>query len=55
MKTAGISLLQTANEHSGDFGVDGVKSSLSYLDSAGIKSVGTQKSSNDKRYTIRCV
>lgn len=55
MKTAGISLLQTANEHSGDFGVDGVKSSLSYLDSAGIKSVGTQKSSNDKRYTIASV
>lgn len=55
MKTAGISLLQTANEHSGDFGVDGVKSNLSYLDSAGIKSVGTQKSSNDKRYTIASV
>lgn len=55
MKAAGISLLQTANEHSGDFGIDGVKSTLSYLDSAGIKSVGTQKSSNDKRYTIASV
>lgn len=55
MKSAGISLLQTANEHSGDFGIDGVKSTLSYLDSAGIKSVGTQKSSNDKRYTIASV
>lgn len=55
MKAAGISLLQTVNEHSGDFGIDGVKSTLSYLDSAGIKSVGTQKSSNDKRYTIASV
>ncbi|MCR1918677.1 CapA family protein [Frisingicoccus caecimuris] len=55
MKAAGISLLQTANEHSGDFGIDGVKSTLSHLDSAGIKSVGTQKSSNDKRYTIASV
>lgn len=55
MKAAGIFLLQTANEHSGDFGIDGVKSTLSYLDSAGIKSVGTQKSSNDKRYTIASV
>lgn len=55
MKAAGISLLQTANEHAGDFGVDGVKSTLSYLDSAGIKSAGTQKSANDKRYTIASV
>lgn len=52
MKAAGISLLQTANEHSGDFGIDGVKSTLSYLDEAGIKSVGTSKSSSDKRYTM---
>lgn len=55
MKTAGISLLQTANEHAGDFGIDGVKSTLSYLESAGIKSAGTQKSANDKRYTIASV
>lgn len=55
MKAAGISLLQTANEHAGDFGVDGVKSTLSYLDSVGIKSAGTQKSANDKRYTIASV
>ena len=52
MKAAGISLLQTANEHSGDFGIDGVKSTLSYLEEAGLKSVGTEKSSNDKRYTM---
>lgn len=52
MKSAGISILQTANEHTGDFGIDGVKSTLSYLDEAGMKSVGTQKSSNDKRYTM---
>lgn len=42
MKAAGISLLQTANEHSGDFGIDGVKSTLSYLEEAGLKSVGTE-------------
>ena len=55
MKAAGISLLQTANEHAGDFGIDGVKSTLSYLDSVGIKAAGTQKSANDKRYTIASV
>lgn len=55
MKEAGISLVQTANEHSGDFGSDGVKSTLDYLEQAGIKSVGTEKSSKDKRYTIASV
>ena len=55
MKAAGISLLQTANEHAGDFGIDGVNSTLSYLDSVGIKAAGTQKSANDKRYTIASV
>lgn len=55
IKNAGVSLLQTANEHSGDFGMDGVKTTLQYLSDAGIKSIGTQKSSSDKRYTIASV
>lgn len=55
LKDAGISLLQTSNEHSGDFGYEGVKSTLSYLEEAGIKTVGTQKSAQDKRYTITSV
>lgn len=52
MKDAGISLLQTANEHSGDFGYSGVKSTLAYLEEAGIKAVGTLKTAQDKRYSI---
>ena len=52
IKTAGISLVQTANEHSGDFGIDGVNATLDYLETAGIKSVGTHKTSTDERYRI---
>ncbi|MDD3222942.1 MAG: CapA family protein [Lachnospiraceae bacterium] len=55
IKTAGISMLQTSNEHSGDFGIDGVKSTLNYLETAGLRSAGTQTGSNDKRYTIASV
>ena len=52
MKDAGISLLQTANEHSGDFGYKGVKSTLNYLDDVGLLSAGTLKSAQDKRYSM---
>lgn len=55
LKNAGVSMLQTANEHSGDFGYDGVKSTLSYLSAEDIKTVGTQKSAQDKRYTMTSV
>lgn len=51
MKDAGISLLQTANDHSGDFGMSGVKSTLKYLEEAGIQSTGTENTQKDKRYT----
>lgn len=52
IKNAGISLLQIANEHSGDFGADGIESTLEYLEEAGLKSAGVSKSSNSKRYTM---
>ena len=52
MKEAGVSMVQTANDHSGDFGYSGVKSTLQYLEEAGIQSVGTQKTAQDKRYNI---
>lgn len=52
MKDAGISMVQTANDHSGDFGYSGVKATLDYLDKAGLQSVGTVKTVQDKRYNI---
>lgn len=52
MKDAGISLLQTANSHTADFGNDGVKSTTNYLEDAGLVSAGTLTSNQDKRYTI---
>ena len=52
MKAAGISMVQTANEHAGDFGIDGVKSTLDFLENAGLKSVGTGKAEKNERYTI---
>lgn len=55
LKAAGISLLQTANDHTGDFGANGILSTLSYLEAAGIQSTGTTKTSTDKRYTIASV
>lgn len=55
LKDAGISMLQTANEHAGDFGLDGIKSTLDYLAEAGIKTTGTQKTAQDKRYTVASI
>ena len=52
LKDVGISMLQTVNEHSGDFGYSGVKSTIQYLDEAGIQTVGTQKAAQDKRFTM---
>lgn len=49
---AGVSLLQTANSHSADFGIDGIKSTLRYLSEAGIKTVGTKNSASDRGYTM---
>lgn len=55
LKSAGISLLQTANEHTGDFGIDGIKSTLTFLDEAGIQGAGTVSADSGKRYTMASV
>ena len=52
MKEAGISMVQTSNDHSGDFGFSGVNTTLQYLEEAGLQSVGTLKTAKDKRYNI---
>ena len=55
MKDAGISLLQTANEHAGDFGNKGVKSTINFLEDAGLVSAGTLRSATEKRYSMVAV
>lgn len=49
---AGFDILQTANQHTGDFGLDGIIHTIDVLEAAGIKACGTQKSSTDKHYTV---
>ncbi len=52
LSDAGFDILQTANQHSGDFGLDGIINTIDVLEAAGIKACGTQKASTDARYTI---
>ena len=47
MKTAGLDLVNTANNHSLDSGFDGLVSTLEYLDDAGLAHVGTKAKESD--------
>ncbi len=49
---AGFDILQTANQHTGDFGLNGIVNTIDVLEAAGIKACGTQRASTDKRYTV---
>ena len=43
LKVIGLDVLNTATNHSFDYGIDGVKSTLDYLNSLELNTVGTQK------------
>lgn len=49
IKAAGISLVNTANNHSLDSGKEGLFSTIDYLDAAGLAHVGTAKTEDDTR------
>lgn len=48
LRSMGIDLVSTANRHSLDFGLEGVLGTLDRLDLAGLASVGTYRSSEDR-------
>ena len=50
LKDIGISLLSTANNHSFDHGIDGVSSTISYLNSIGVDTFGTYATPEDSVY-----
>ena len=48
MKDLGIDLVSTAHNHSNDYGKEGIEQTIDYLDSLGIKQVGTNKTSKEQ-------
>lgn len=56
LKNAGFNVISIANNHSKDFGLDGIKSTINTLNSAGIKAVGGNSIAylniNEKRVAI---
>lgn len=56
LKNAGFNVISIANNHSKDFGLDGIKSTINTLNSAGIKTVGGNSIAylniNEKRVAI---
>ena len=52
LKEMGIDILTTANNHCMDTGYDGVESTLSYLDEAGIEHTGTNRSIEEQNKVL---
>ena len=52
LKDIGVDVLTTANNHTLDMGVEGIRTTLDGIEQAGLKSVGTRRSSKDKDYLI---
>ena len=52
LKDVGVDLVSTANNHSLDSGIQGVYSTISYLDKAGLEHVGSYKSQEAKQSKI---
>lgn len=52
LKNTGFDIISTINNHTLDTGYSGVVSTLNELKVAGLKSVGTKESANDKNYII---
>lgn len=52
LKDIGIDVLTTANNHTLDMGVEGIRTTLDGIDEVGLKSVGTRRTSKDKDYLI---
>lgn len=48
MKDLGIDLVSTAHNHSNDYGKEGIEQTIDYLDSLGIKQVGTNNTSKEQ-------
>lgn len=52
LKSAGISIMNCANNHIGDFGAEGIKETLDWLDSAGIYHVGAGRTAQEARQPL---
>lgn len=48
LKELGVDIMTTANNHTLDMGFDGLKSTLNYLDKAGISHIGTARSKKEQ-------
>ncbi len=53
LKDIGLDVLSTANNHSFDYGQDGIIETKEYLESLEFLAVGTVKNETDKRYIIK--
>lgn len=52
LKTAKINLVNCANNHTADFGIEGILETMKYLDSAGIKYVGVGRNFREARKPV---
>lgn len=55
LKTAGFSMVTTANNHANDSGINGLFATIDALDAAGLEHTGSFKNTDDVRYTIKNV